>query len=1224
MSRVVRSLWVAGGLFVVVGCAPQPQAGRQASRLGAPAAARAVPRAYHGAVATAMDEARDVPRFLRATTRQPAPAGATAEVAARAHLTRHADSWRVEAADIAAAELKAVHDPGRGGVIVTFGQRAGGVEVYRGEIKVLMRRDLELVAITGTPLPAPFAPAAFGRTPAAAVAAALGAHLHAAVAPADLASLGAAPGGYERLDLLRPVPVAGGAVQLARPARVKPVLYAGRGGMRPAHFVEVWPTRAGSRAAAAFRYLVADDDGRVLERRDLTADAHSYRVFVDATGRPLDGPQTDFTPHPTGTPDGSYPSFVAPILVTQGGFNHNPDGVADPWLLDSATDARGNNCDAYADLQAPDGFSGGDLRATVTAPGTFDRVYDTSLAPTASQDQSMAAITQLFYMVNWLHDWYYDSGFDEVAGNAQADNYGRGGWANDRIFAEAQDYSEMNNSNMSTPADGDPPKMQILLWSGPEQRTLHVTPSDQDLANGAAEFGPSDFDVTGSVVLVNDGTAPTTNACEAIVNNVSGKIALLDRGTCTFKQKAVYAQAAGAIGVILANNQGSGPVDMPDGTPSTAVTIPMLSVSQADGASLKTALQAGAVTAHLTRHSGVAREGALENTVVAHEWGHYLHERLADCGQNMCMGMSEGWGDFIALHMLLREGDDLDGTYAMAIYAWGGVGIDPGYFGIRRAPYSVQLTRNGLTYGCIADDTQIPNTFPQADQGGGANSEVHNTGEVWAMMLFEAYVALQKQSRQAGTRTFDEMRRVMSDYVVGSLKASPADATLLEARDALLAVAGAASEDDQTVIAEAFARRGAGTCAVSPPRDSPDNNGVVESFVVKPRVVLGAPTLDDSLSSCDQNGRLDSGERGQLTVEVTNASIVPLGGATVTVSSALPVVTFPAGASVAVGALAPFASTTVSVEVALDASLRDMEILRFDVTASSDEACEAGVTRAAAFRTNYREQEAAAASDDVEASTSVWTPAGDVPEEAWARAEVEPGSHVWHGADLGHNSDTWLESPPLTVSASGRFVVSFRHRYQFEASDDGTGLTYYDAAVIELTTDGGATWTDVSSWVDPGYGGVVTDISQDDPNTQPNPLANRMAFVDANAAWPDMESVRLDFGGTFAGQTVSLRFRIGTDPAASAAGWDLDDLGFQGIEGTPFSAVVYAASACPAPAQDDGGTAGDGGADDDGGTGPGGRGVATCGGCAAGQSPRGAALLGALAAAGLLLARRRR
>ena len=36
-------------------------------------------------------------------------------------------------------------------------------------------------------------------------------------------------------------------------------------------------------------------------------------------------------------------------------------------------------------------------------------------------------MTQLFYDLNFLHDWFYVSGFDEKSGNGQASNYGRGG-----------------------------------------------------------------------------------------------------------------------------------------------------------------------------------------------------------------------------------------------------------------------------------------------------------------------------------------------------------------------------------------------------------------------------------------------------------------------------------------------------------------------------------------------------------------------------------------------------------------------------------------------------------------------------------------------------------------------------------------------------------------------------------------------------------------------------
>lgn len=91
----------------------------------------------------------------------------------------------------------------------------------------------------------------------------------------------------------------------------------------------------------------------------------------------------------------------------------------------------------------------------------------------------MAAVTQLFYVNNFLHDWYYDSGFDEEAGNAQMDNYGRGGIGGDRIRAEAQDFSGLDRSDMATPADGAPPRMQLYLATPKVSRVAgdHFAPS---------------------------------------------------------------------------------------------------------------------------------------------------------------------------------------------------------------------------------------------------------------------------------------------------------------------------------------------------------------------------------------------------------------------------------------------------------------------------------------------------------------------------------------------------------------------------------------------------------------------------------------------------------------------------------------------------------------------------------------------------------------------------
>jgi hypothetical protein len=69
----------------------------------------------------------------------------------------------------------------------------------------------------------------------------------------------------------------------------------------------------------------------------------------------------------------------------------------------------------------------------------------------------------------------------------------------------------------------------------------------------------------------------------------------------------------------------------------------------------------GQTRAQSAPRTGAERDGTIDNMIVAHEWGHYLHHRLVDCGKSPA-GESEGWGDFNALHMALREGDDLDGS----------------------------------------------------------------------------------------------------------------------------------------------------------------------------------------------------------------------------------------------------------------------------------------------------------------------------------------------------------------------------------------------------------------------------------------------------------------------------------------------------------------------------------------------------------------------------------
>src|SRR6185295_15469512 len=117
-------------------------------------------------------------------------------------------------------------------------------------------------------------------------------------------------------------------------------------------------------------------------------------------------------------------------------------------------------------------------------------------------------------------------------------------------------------------------------------------------------------------------------------------------------------------------------------------------------------------------------------------------------------------------------------------------------------------------------------------------------------------------------------RRRMSDYVVAGLLLTPPEATFTEGRDAILAAASALDSDDMLLMAAAFAGRGAGTCAVAPTNDVPDNAGLVESGTLAARLEISSASVSDDGVSCDHDGYLDPGESGTIRVTVVNAGVV--------------------------------------------------------------------------------------------------------------------------------------------------------------------------------------------------------------------------------------------------------------------------------------------------------------------------------------------------------------
>ncbi len=1113
--------------------------------------------------------AQAAPRSLR-------DMGLSPEQAARRHLFTHGELYRQDPKQIAEARVAHVHDTGDGAVIVAFHQDSNGIRVFRDELKVLMNQQLQLIALSGYLTPERKPLAGFQLTPASAIAAAFADLTGTGLEAGRLTDTNKVVGGYAIFELAgEPTPV-----------RARKAYFPTAAGLEPGFYVELQVTRADSWVARLrspdetadrlraddestgfdyLSYLVSARDGRIMFRKNLTVnDAFAYRVWADATTKiPQDGPQGDApSPHPTGTRNQYNPPYVLPTLVT---LQNGPISTNDPWLPATAVDTRGNNADAYADLASPSGFGNGDLRASLTGALAFDRVYDTAQSPNVSPDQRMAAVTQLFYNVNFLHDWYYDKGFDEAGGNAQTDNFGRGGIGNDSMRAEAEDYSGKNNANMSTPSDGARPVMQMYVFDGGGgPRIVRNGGGNTVWAGGSASFGPQAFVVTGDVVYANDGSTAgsqgtVNDGCQPFVTNVTGKIALVDRGSCVFTDKAANAQAAGAIAVIIANNTFGGANDL-TGTSST--TIPALSISRGSGTSMKSAVAAGTVNVTMTRTAVTDRDGTIDNAIVAHEWGHYLSNRLIGDGNgisnNQAVGMGEGWGDFTALLMVVREGDravpsnaNYNGVYALAAYTSYGLDPDGYYFGIRRLPMSTDMTKNGLTFKHITDNVPLPANVPTSfGLNGQDNAEVHNTGEFWATVLWECYAALLRDTNRL---TFEQANDRMRGYLVASLKLTPLMPTMVEARDAVLAAAAAKDSTDFALFSAAFAKRGMGMKAIAPSRDSQTNSGVVESFISGNDLAIVAVKLDDAVTSCDNDGILDNDETGRIAITVKNVGTGSLMAATATVTTGNAAAQLANGGTVMFPTIPPFGVATAYVGVALKNAPGNSG-LTFGVSVTEPTLAVPGpVTATAPFRVNFDVKTNGSQMDDVESPTTLWSSTSDPNGNTgsnWRRFEGSATDHYWFGPNPSSPADTWLTSPVLSVGTAAPLVITFDHRWEFE----GTSAEYFDGGVVEISADNGP-WVDVGASLMPAYTGKLTAQGA-------NPLKNRNAFVGKSAGYPAFIKQTLSLGSTYAGKSIRLRFRIGSDDAAALKGWEIDNIDFGGLMTKPFPTVAADPNAC--------------------------------------------------------------
>jgi hypothetical protein len=193
----------------------------------------------------------------------------------------------------------------------------------------------------------------------------------------------------------------------------------------------------------------------------------------------------------------------------------------------------------------------------------------------------------------------------------------------DRVTGRTWDQMSVEQRRVSMENTGQ------LVWNGPNvtaraplvlQRApvLAVSALASIYDVGTASFGPpaNSTAVSADIVAARDAgntEGPSTlDGCTAYENasEVAGKIALVDRGTCTFVQKALTAQEAGAVALVIIDNRTGTclPPSMSGG--SRDVRIPVASLTQAQGVAVRNAAPlAGVLRPEPNRAAATSQEG---------------------------------------------------------------------------------------------------------------------------------------------------------------------------------------------------------------------------------------------------------------------------------------------------------------------------------------------------------------------------------------------------------------------------------------------------------------------------------------------------------------------------------------------------------------------------------------------------------------------------------------
>jgi trimeric autotransporter adhesin len=140
----------------------------------------------------------------------------------------------------------------------------------------------------------------------------------------------------------------------------------------------------------------------------------------------------------------------------------------------------------------------------------------------------------------------------------------------------------------------------------------------------------------------------------------------------------------------------------------------------------------------------------------------------------------------------------------------------------------------------------------------------------------------------------------------------------------------------------------------------------------------------------------------------------------------------------------------------------------------------------------------------------------------WNTDRSQSPSHSWYSASQSFRADRSLVSPSFIPQAGS--LLTFWHTYEFDQC--------YDGGTLEISVDGGSTWTVVpdAAFLEGGFTQTLF---------QGSPIGGKRGWCLGQLG--PMTRVRLDLSG-WAGQQARLRWHAGEDSVVALAGWFIDSV----------------------------------------------------------------------------------